>query len=331
MDKLMSHEFVLLDSDELFLELEKILLKKVGTSQIISYHCVDEILPNIQLFNTPSTVLLLALILPGTDGIEFVRQLAEMHYQGYILIVSSRDYRIIDSVVAMGRGLNLKMLGGLQKPISPSLFFKALQKLHYQEQSNLVSTHYNIDVQDLKQAIRNEDIFLVYQPKIRVKDNTFIGVEVLARWKHSKYDIIPPLVFIEFAEKNNIILELTQYILKKAFEQLSKWANSNLNVPISINISESDLQYLDMPEYIVTVAMQYNVDPSLLTLEITESCLMDNLPRTLDVISRLRIRNIGLSIDDFGTGYSSLEKLRNIPFTELKMDKTFVQNIEHRA
>lgn len=328
MDKLAGHEFVLLDDDEVLLKLEKHMLKQLGATHISTYQSVDKLTPDFHLYNIPNAILLCDLKLPDIDGVEFIRQLAKEEYQGYLLIVSGTEHRVIDSVIAMAKGLNLKVLGGIQKPINPSLFFKTLQKLQYKEQNNVVSKNYEIDIQDLKNALNNEDIFLVYQPKIRINDNKFIGAEVLARWKHPQYDIIPPLVFIELAEKNGLISEVTHYILAKAFEQLSKWTIDNLTAPISINISETDLQHLDTPEHIVKLAKQYDIDMSLLTLEVTESCLMVDLPKTLDVISRLRIRNIGLSIDDFGTGYSSLEKLRDLPFTELKIDKTFVQNIE---
>jgi len=199
--------------------------------------------------------------------------------------------------------------------------------LQYKEQQEVVRTPYKIDEKKLRTAINNEDIFLVYQPKVRVENAKFVGAEVLARWQHAEYGVIPPLIFIELAEKHGLISDLTYYILNKTFQQLAKWQQHNLLVPVSVNISEADLQYIDLPEHIMTLSHRYDIDPSLITLEITESCLIGDVPQRLEVISRLRLRNIGLSIDDFGTGYSSLEKLRNIPFTELKIDKSFIQYV----
>lgn len=131
------------------------------------------------------------------------------------------------------------------------------------------------------------------------------------------------------AENNGLISELTSKIIEQAVEQAKYWKSQKLAVQISVNISAENITSLSLPEQLIQMLRQHQLDPTMITLEVTESALMGQLVTSLDILTRLRMKGIKLSIDDFGTGYSSLSQLYRMPFTELKIDQSFVMNMTH--
>ena len=186
----------------------------------------------------------------------------------------------------------------------------------------------NLTKDALISALNSDELFLVYQPKINLKDLSIVGVEALIRWRHPRHGLVSPLTFIEFAESEGLITDVTHRVLHMAFKQLAAWKKRGLYTTMSINVSENDLQCLDFPDYLVSLSEKYDIDLALLTLELTETCLMSDLATSLDVLTRVRLRDIELSIDDYGTGYSTMTKLRHLPFTELKLDQEFIKKID---
>ncbi len=181
---------------------------------------------------------------------------------------------------------------------------------------------------DLREAIRkNENLSLHFQPKIVIKNNHIHGVEALLRWNHPELGIIPPDEFIPLAEQGGVIRTLSQWVLKAAIKQRAAWRDIGLNLTVSVNLSIKDLQDLTVPLLLKDLLNEYQLDPSDLMLEITETSMMLDPDRTFEVISNLHALGVQLSIDDFGTGYSSLAYLKQLPAEELKIDKSFVINM----
>jgi EAL domain-containing protein (putative c-di-GMP-specific phosphodiesterase class I)/CheY-like chemotaxis protein len=152
-------------------------------------------------------------------------------------------------------------------------------------------------------------------------------IECLARWQHAQRGLLPPAAFIEIAEKNGLIDELTLVVLRKAAAQLRNWQQEGLQIRLAVNVSMNSLRKLDLPEIFESIVHAEGVQPDSFVLEITESRLISDLTLTLDVLTRLRLKGFDLAIDDFGTGYSTLENLRKLPFSELKLDRSFVSGI----
>jgi diguanylate cyclase (GGDEF)-like protein/PAS domain S-box-containing protein len=180
---------------------------------------------------------------------------------------------------------------------------------------------------ELRTAIDENQFLLHYQPLINIKNNATDKVEVLIRWQHPKRGMLYPDSFISLAEQTGYICKLTAWVIEKAFQQLSDWSRSGINIGISINVSVVDLFDLGLPELIKIKSKEFDVAPSLITLEITESILMIYTQKSLDVLTTLRDLGVNISIDDFGTGYSSLQHLKELPVSELKIDKSFVMNM----
>lgn len=182
----------------------------------------------------------------------------------------------------------------------------------------------------LRDALRDGAFELHYQPQINIRSGQIHGVEVLARWHHAQMGDISPARFIPIAEECDLISELDKWALQEACRQLSIWRERKVAVPaISVNLSSTNFHDLELPLFIASLLDRYQLKPSDLRLEITETVMMDSNPSTIRTIHAIHAQGIALSMDDFGTGYSSLGYLRNLPVSELKLDKSFVRDMGH--
>ena len=177
---------------------------------------------------------------------------------------------------------------------------------------------------ELQRAIEEDHLVLYYQPKILASTNRITGVEALVRWRHPTQGLVFPDDFIPLAEHTGLIRSITRWVLKAAFRQSAEWEKAGIILPISVNCSARNLQEEDLPETIARYLKEFGVPPERLTLEVTETMLIENPERALEVARLLTDQGIRISIDDFGTGYSSLNYLRKLPAKELKIDKSFV-------
>jgi len=167
-----------------------------------------------------------------------------------------------------------------------------------------------------------------FQPQINIQTEQIVGVEALVRWQHPQYGLIYPDKFISVVEKQGMMDQLTTQVINLAIKQISNLLEHRRNIPVSVNVSAENINSLSLPEYLSQLLHDNQLDPTMLVLEITETALMGELVTSLDILTRLRMKGFDLSIDDFGTGYSSLSHLHRIPFTELKIDQSFVKNLD---
>ncbi|NMG67992.1 EAL domain-containing protein [Azoarcus indigens] len=180
----------------------------------------------------------------------------------------------------------------------------------------------------LREALRKEQLHLHYQPQIDLKDGHLYGVEALARWTHPEIGNIPPIRFIPLAEECGLIGELSDWALREACRQLADWRKRGLAVPaVSVNLSATNFHNLELPQLIADTLSTHALAASDLTVEITESLLMDTNPSTMKTLGDIHAQGVRLAMDDFGTGYSSLGYLRRLPVSELKLDKSFVRDL----
>jgi diguanylate cyclase (GGDEF)-like protein/PAS domain S-box-containing protein len=180
----------------------------------------------------------------------------------------------------------------------------------------------------LRDALRGGDFELHYQPQIHLSDRHLHGVEALARWSHPQLGNVSPGRFIPIAEECGLIGELGKWALEEACFQLSDWRRRGIRVPsVSVNLSATNFHDLELPQFLSDLLHRYALSPSDLTLEITETVLMDTNPSTNQTIAAVHALGVPLAMDDFGTGYSSLGYLRKLPVTELKLDQSFVRDM----
>jgi diguanylate cyclase (GGDEF)-like protein len=181
---------------------------------------------------------------------------------------------------------------------------------------------------DLRQAIENNDFELYYQPKVNANDFKVMGAEVLIRWQHSELGIITPDRFIAIAEESGLIIPLGEWIIREACRQLVEWDRHNkFNLIVSINISMKQLAHKGFIDMIRSILSDCEISPKRLEFEITETVLMCDINGIIDKVNHLKNLGINISIDDFGTGYSSLSYLKKLPIQTIKIDKSFIREI----
>lgn len=278
-----------------------------------------------------SDIILLDLNMPDVDGIEVIRTLSSENCQSRVILISGHDKGVLHSAEQLAQAHSLNVVASLTKPIQiaglQDIIKKILQDVPAAEKSN-VKNNKKPELEELKTALSQRQMVLHYQPQVDINTGVLKGVEALVRWQHPERGLIYPDSFIELAEKSGLIGDLTSQVIAMSVEQNKIWQDKGLSVRISVNISADNITSHTLPEQLLDLLENNNLDSDLLTLEITESALMGELVTSLEILTRLRMKGFGLSIDDFGTGYSSLSQLHKIPFTELKIDQSFIMSME---
>ncbi|HEY3061412.1 MAG TPA: EAL domain-containing protein [Chloroflexota bacterium] len=182
-------------------------------------------------------------------------------------------------------------------------------------------------VGELRRAIDNDELTLVYQPKVNLETGRWIGAEALIRWQHPQRGMISPDQFIPLAEQTGLIRLLSRWVLSTALRQVRAWQGTGVDLPIAVNLSMRDLHDPELPDTVAELLSTWQVAPSRLMVEITENGLMAEPARALQTVTGLRAMGIRIAIDDFGTGYSSLAYLKRLPVDELKIDRSFVREL----
>ena len=177
-----------------------------------------------------------------------------------------------------------------------------------------------------ERALASGELHMVYQPKVSLEDGSLNRVEALIRWDDPEHGRVAPSRFVPLAEQHGLIGPLTDWGLRTTLEQWHRWRKSGLDIHLAFNISAVSLQCLDFPDLVERICNELAVPTDRLVLELTEGATQP-LINLMDTLTRFRIKGIGLAIDDIGTGYSSLMQLRQLPFTEVKIDRLFVQDL----
>jgi len=230
----------------------------------------------------------------------------------------------LTTALRVTRDLGLRVAGTLTRPIDP-------YRLHALLLSNPVrprgepqlSTGY-ASAQDLDRALRDDEIHTEYQPKTDLLTGEIVGVEALARWCSPTLGVIPPDQFVPMAEQSDLIAKLTFRVLEDAIMACRRWREVRPDCSVAVNISPHLLSCPGLLPMVDRILGENRLPPGALIAEITESTMIANLPAAMDVLNRLTIKGVRVSMDGFGTGYSSIVSLMRMPFTELKIDRSFI-------
>lgn len=271
----------------------------------------------------------LDLTMPDLDGIQFIRFLSESDFTGSIVIISGAAASLLNSakVLAMSRGLNV--VGTLIKPIEIRDLEELIEKVTaadtHPDRPVLVDT--DIDPATLEASIDVGEIIPYYHPKIDHRSDTVVAFEALARWKTSDGRILPPGQFIPYAIDNGLIDKLTENLLAQICKDVAALKRQGFPSCVAVNLEASSLEQLNLPERILGLLRPNGLDASTMTLEVTENGVVSELLNAMDNLLRLRMQGFKLGIDDFGTGHSTFSQLEKLPFTQLKIDRSFVSGI----
>ena len=286
-----------------------------------------EMFPSV--YTNDMDVVVLDLMMPGTDGIEIIRFLAECGSNSSIILISGYNAGVLHSAQELASEHGLHVIGTLTKPIR----YVELEQL-LETAPALITARRKSDpglfekpgIDEFIEALENGQIIPHYQPQLDFASRALIGVEALVRWEHPRWGVLPAGLVLDLAQEADLLGELTTSVLNQSLIQCRKWQDAGLKTLVAINMSADIFKDLQIPKMLEDELYKHRLDPSQIILEVTESALMQELVKSLDTLTRLRMKGIALSIDDFGTGYSSLVQLHRIPFSEMKIDRSFVIN-----
>lgn len=323
-------QVVLVDDDVFSLKLLTRTLEQIGYNRISAHERSNDALTMIRKAPLAFQLVIADLQMPEMDGIQFLRQLSTTGYSGAILLISGEDRRILQAGERLATLYGLRVLGSLQKPVTIGALKQFLQNRDLGpvwRPPKMPTPRFSGD--DLKAAMDECEIAVFYQPQVSVEDGVLIGVEAVARWRHPHGGVLPAAQFVKAVEAHGHSRLLDSYILTQVLLQKKKWEQEHFDLAIAINMHMESVSNLDFLDQIANAAA--DVDTSTLTIELTESQCVNNPAASLEAITRLGLMGFSFSIDDFGIGNSTLIKLRDIPFSELKIDGNFVRSAGHKG
>ncbi|MCC6075276.1 EAL domain-containing protein [Pseudomonas sp. GCM10022188] len=317
-------QVLIVDDDPFICRLLTRQLRSLGFAKVTA--CERALAAVAQLEQAPDSIdlVLCDLQMPEMDGIEFIRHLVRLDFAGALVLVSGEDERILQSAERLAQAHHLRVLGTLFKPVPSGRLQKLLEQAAAERAAPRAADSRSYSAEDLARGIAAGELVNHYQPKVDFHGARVIGVETLVRWQHPQDGLVYPDRFIELAEDSGLIEALMRAVLGNALREARQWRDAGHLLQVAVNVSMDNLQVLDFPDFVEQEALAAGVPLHSLVLEVTESHLMKNRQAALDILTRLRLKRISLSIDDFGTGHSSLVQLRDIPFNELKIDRSFV-------
>lgn len=292
------------------------------------------------------THITIDLVMPDMDGVQVLVELAARNCKANVIITSGMGGRVLDAAGRSANDHGLNIVGVLAKPFGTAAMQELLlqpagpgpagarARLHEQGRQSG-----EITVTELRRGIENHELRVAYQPKVECATGHLAGFEALVRWSHPQRGLIMPERFIPLAEKHGLITALTDEVLDQSLDWFCTYLSDNADsgnaapactprscVSLSINLSATALKDRTMVEDITARCVRRGVPPERLIFELTETSAMEDPVKSLELLTRMRMKGFRLSIDDFGTGYSSMLQLVRMPFSEIKVDKSFVMS-----
>jgi PAS domain S-box-containing protein len=316
---------LVVDDDPVVLMQMKQMLTSIGVAQVLSARNGVEAMLLMNRRKAPLEVVVCDLNMPEMDGVEMIRRFGQTGFRGGLILMSGADEQLMTTVGKLAELQGLTVLGQIHKPATPEAMRDLLR----------VPSSAPIDRQPVRSGsvltpdairagIARSEFSVWLQPKVNAETLEPVGVEALARWRQKDGSYVPPDLFIVVAERAGIIDELSGVLLAQALHQGALLHDAGFPLKISINLSALWLDDLNLPDLMLRSVLAVKLRPADIILEVTETGVAKDVAIALDVLTRLRLKGFGLSIDDFGIGYSSFEQLGRIPFTEMKLDRSFV-------
>ncbi len=319
-DALFSRALVI-DDDPLF---QIVLSESLIAAGVLNVETADDGVIGLEkLINAraPMSLIVVDLQMPNMTGVDVIRELARVNFGGGVIIASSEDPSLLRSVRNMAKALNINVLGVLGKPLDVEKLHRLMAQLHEARPKELQRV---LSREQIYSALAHGELVPFYQPKVDLETGVIAGFEVLMRHIDATENSPAPMRYLEAIEKYGLSVEALCYMITQAGMGVKLWANEVDSVKLAFNLSPLAIQDPGLPDRLLTVVQNADLDPRSITLEITEDRLLECTATTLGVLSLMRLYGFSLSIDDFGTGATGIEQLRTFPFTELKIDGKFM-------
>ncbi|WP_264408227.1 EAL domain-containing response regulator [Vibrio owensii] len=292
---------------------------------VASFDDVDKAIAHAKSANID--IIFCDLQMPNKDGIDMMEMLNQIGYRGKVVLVSAMELTIVTAVRAMCETFSFEVLGKLLKPYDESQVVEMLRRSGLEPVKN---SHFQQDIcvqdQEFLFALAEGKVKNYYQPLADANSGEIIGYEALARWFHPIYGVLAPHNFLSIVERCHLSAELFDAVFSNALYDMK---NRGLKQHVSLNVDHDNLEDTEFANQFIARCQEHGISPDRFTIEITERDTFQTSPALYKNLLKFRMNGVTISIDDFGTGSSSLEKLAQLPFNELKIDRSFVQGLVH--
>ncbi len=277
---------------------------------------------------TPAVdIAIIDLALPGMDALELIRRLSEAKSRMGVVVVGAQSNAVLFSVETMAAAYGINMLGAIGKPVIGGRLEALITNYLQPEEARSVGAHTKtppISFAEVGQGLQMREFDPFFQPKIELETGQVKGLEMFARWRHPLYGVLGPASFMQVLEDNRRIDFLDWSMIEKSVAACRTLHDQGIPISFSINVDQGTLAHPQFMEQIAACLERHRIMADYITFEMTESAVLTTDPHFLERLLRLRMKGFGLAIDDYGTGRSNLQLLARIPFSELKIDRSFV-------
>lgn len=280
----------------------------------------------------PVDIAIIDLALPGMDALELIRRLAEAKSSVGVVVVGAQSNAVLFSVETMAAAYGINMLGAIGKPVIGSRLESLIANYLLPEETR-GAAHVQvppISFAEVGQGLQMREFDPFFQPKIELETGQVKGLEMFARWRHPLYGVLGPASFMQVLEDNRRIDFLDWSMIEKSVAACRTLHDQGIPISFSINVDQGTLAHPQFMEQIAACLERHRIMADYITFEMTESAVLTTDPHFLERLLRLRMKGFGLAIDDYGTGRSNLQLLARIPFSELKIDRSFVDGASKR-
>lgn len=321
----MDKRLLIFDDDQAVARIIGVIAEKEG---FLVQYCAgpDEFFHAMTTWHPTHTII--DLVMPAMDGVEALRTLAKIGCPSRIIVTSGIGDKTLEMALRTASSRGLTMVGVLPKPFKAQDLrdLLSLPNTTASERSAPGEKALGLTPDDVEQALRADQFLLHYQPKIDLRSGMVSGLEALIRWQHPRYGLVYPDYFIPLAERTGQIEPITWRMIEIALHWF-KASCGSASPTLCLNLSIESLKDILLADHLAQQCAEHGIAHDCLVLELTETSALKDAREAMDILTRLRIKGFSLSIDDFGTGYSSMTYLAELPFSELKIDKSFVMRM----
>jgi len=282
---------------------------------------------------TPAVdIAIIDLALPGMDALELIRRLGEARCKAGVIVVGAQTNAVLFSVETMGLAYGVNVLGAIGKPVIGGRLLALIN--NYLQPGDGRGTQPQtpqLSFADVGKGLQAGEFDPFFQPKIELETGQVKGLEMFARWRHPLHGVLGPASFMQALEDNRRVDFLDWTMIEKSVAACRALHDHGVPISVSINVDHTTLAHAQFMEQIAACLERHRIMADYITFEMTESAVLSTDPHFLERLLRLRMTGFGLAIDDYGTGRSNLQLLARIPFSELKIDRSFVDGASKRA
>lgn len=322
-----NHSILLIDDDPTQIAILTAYLSSLRISKITSASDGQKALDLLASSVHETDVIFTDLSMPNMDGYVFLKHLGDLGFKGQIIIISGHEHVLLESAASLGKMYGLNIAGQIRKPLTKQALDRLLATRN--EDSNHKGPRSNdvMSSEAILNGIANDEFIPFYQPKVDLLSGKIVGAEALARWQHPELGLISPAAFIPIAEADGSIQAISIKIFDHLVNDLATGGAAWKDKKIAFNLPPQMIRDETLPETLISRLNEAGASCKNICIEITENGVIDFDHITVEVLSRLRIMGFDLSIDDFGTGAASIANLKMFPYTELKIDQSFIGNV----